>query len=116
MLGKSLDFGLGLWRLHIMAIQVERMWEFMAKGLDFGLGLWRLHTIPSKRLQFLYFIGYFSAHFFALSIEFGHSIPWPLDLDSHSVKQPLGSKTPLTYGPKAGPKLGILVSQTKYLS
>jgi hypothetical protein len=27
--------------------------------LDFGLGLWKLHTMPSRRLQFLYFIGYF---------------------------------------------------------
>jgi hypothetical protein len=41
----GLDFGLGLWRLHTVAVQVERLWEFMAKGLDFGLGLWRLHTI-----------------------------------------------------------------------
>ena len=28
-------------------------------GLDFGLGLWRLHTMPGRRLQLLYFIGYF---------------------------------------------------------
>jgi hypothetical protein len=33
----DLDFGLALWRLHIMAIQVERPWEFMAIGLDFRL-------------------------------------------------------------------------------
>jgi hypothetical protein len=33
------DIGLGLSRLHIMAIQVERPWEFMTKGLDFRLGL-----------------------------------------------------------------------------
>jgi hypothetical protein len=55
----GLDFGLSLWRLHTMAVQVERPWEFMAKGLDFGLGLWRLHTMPSQRLRLLYFIGYF---------------------------------------------------------
>jgi hypothetical protein len=42
-----------------MAVQVERPWEFMAKGLDFGIGLWRLHIVPNQRLQFLYFIGYF---------------------------------------------------------
>jgi hypothetical protein len=35
----GLDFGLSLWKLHTMAVQVERPWEFMAKGLDFGLGL-----------------------------------------------------------------------------
>jgi hypothetical protein len=28
-------------------------------SLDFGLGLWRLHTMPGRRLHFLYFIGYF---------------------------------------------------------
>jgi hypothetical protein len=55
----SLDFGLGLWRLHTLAVQVERLWEFMAKGLDFGLGLWRLHTMPGRRLHLVYFIDYF---------------------------------------------------------
>jgi hypothetical protein len=44
--GMGLDFRLGLWRFHTMAIQVEGTWEFMAKGLDFGLGLSRLHTMP----------------------------------------------------------------------
>jgi hypothetical protein len=34
----SLDFGLGLWGLHIMAVQVKRLWEFMAKGLDLAFG------------------------------------------------------------------------------
>ena len=53
----GLDFGLGLWRLHTMTVQVKRPWKFMAKGLDFGLGLWRLHTMPNWRLQFPYFIG-----------------------------------------------------------
>jgi hypothetical protein len=33
---------LGLWRLHTMAVQAERPWEFMAKGLEFGLDLWKL--------------------------------------------------------------------------
>jgi hypothetical protein len=28
-------------------------------SLDFGLGLWRLHTMPKWRLCLLYFIGYF---------------------------------------------------------
>jgi hypothetical protein len=55
----GLDFGIGLWRLHTMAVQVERPWEFMAKGLDFGLGLWRIHTMLGWRLHLLYFIGYF---------------------------------------------------------
>jgi hypothetical protein len=34
----ELEFGLGLCRLHTMAVQVERPWEFMTKGLDLGLG------------------------------------------------------------------------------
>jgi len=33
-----------------MAGQVERPWEFIAKGLDFGLGLWRLHTMAIQML------------------------------------------------------------------
>jgi hypothetical protein len=32
----GLDFGLGIWRLHTIVVQVEMPWEFMAKGLDFG--------------------------------------------------------------------------------
>jgi hypothetical protein len=44
----SLDFGLGLWRLHTMAVQVERPWEFMAKGLGFRLDLWKLHTYYAR--------------------------------------------------------------------
>jgi uncharacterized protein YoaH (UPF0181 family) len=58
-MAKGLDFGLDRWKLHTMPVQVERPWEFMAKGLDFGLDLWRLHTMPGRRLQLLYFIGYF---------------------------------------------------------
>jgi hypothetical protein len=50
----SLDFGLGLWRLHTMVVQVKRPWEFMAQGLDFGLGLWRLHNMHGQRLHLLY--------------------------------------------------------------
>jgi hypothetical protein len=38
----------------------------------------------------------FSAHFFGLSTKFGHSIPWPLDLDGHSMKWPLYFDLPKT--------------------
>ena len=55
----GLNFGLSLWRLHTMAVQVERPWEFMAKGLDFELGFWRLHTMSGWKFHLLYFIGYF---------------------------------------------------------
>ena len=40
-------------------LQIEKPWEFMGKGLDFGLGLSRLHTMPGQSLHLLYFIGYF---------------------------------------------------------
>jgi hypothetical protein len=87
--GMALYFGLGLCRLHTIVVQVKRPWEFMAKWLDFQLSLWRLHTMPGRRLQFLYFIGYvFRAHSFELSTRFGRSIPRPLDLDGHGVKRP----------------------------
>jgi hypothetical protein len=69
----SLDFGLGLWRLHTMAVQVERMWEFMAKGLDFGLGLWRLHNMPGQRHHLLCFISYFQPILWTLNKV------WPLN-------------------------------------
>jgi hypothetical protein len=49
------DFGLDLWKLHTMAVQVERPWKMMDKGLNFGLGLWRLHTMHGQRLHLLYF-------------------------------------------------------------
>ena len=39
----GLDFGLGFWKLHTMAVLAERPWEFMAKGSNFGLGLWSLY-------------------------------------------------------------------------
>jgi len=58
--GIRFDFGLnGFWRLHIMAVQVQRLWGFMAKGVDFGLGLGKLYAMLGRRLQFLYFICYF---------------------------------------------------------
>jgi hypothetical protein len=65
-----------------MTVQVERPWEFMAKCLDFGLDLWRRHIIYNRRLQFLYSIDYlYSTHSFGMAIH----IPRPLDLDNHSV-------------------------------
>jgi hypothetical protein len=42
--------------------------------------------MPGQRLQFLYFIGYFQPISLDSSTKFGHSIPWPLDLDDHGVK------------------------------
>jgi len=44
---------LGLWRLHTMAVQVKRLWEFIAKGLAFGLGLSRLHTYSRLKAPIL---------------------------------------------------------------
>jgi hypothetical protein len=75
-----------------MAVQVERLWEFMAK-----VWAWPLETSHQARPKapiivlycFLFLFLFFSSvHFFGLSTKFGHSIPRPLDLDGHSVKRP----------------------------
>jgi hypothetical protein len=50
------SFILGLWKLHIMVVQDEKPWDFMAKDLGFGLSLWKLHTMPGRRLRFLYIL------------------------------------------------------------
>jgi hypothetical protein len=58
--------------------------------LDLSLAFGGFTLCLGQRVQFLYFIGYvLLAHFFGLSTKFGHSIPRPLDLDNHGVKQPL---------------------------
>jgi hypothetical protein len=62
----GLDFGLGFWRLHTMAVQVERPWEFMAKG--FGLWTWALEH------QLLYFNSYFQP----ISLDSQQKV-WPLN-------------------------------------
>jgi len=72
-----------------MAVQVERSWEFMAKGLDFGLAFGGFTLCPAEGSTY-YIYWLFSAHFFGLSTNFGHSIPRPLHFDNHSVKRPLG--------------------------
>jgi hypothetical protein len=73
MLLLPLDFGLSLWRVHTMAVQVERPREFMAKGLDFALGLWRLHNYARPKAPILMFYWLtISTHFFGLSTKFGH--------------------------------------------
>ena len=71
------DFGLDLWRLRTMAIQVERLCDCMAKGLDFGVGLWRFHTLRGQTLQFLYFVGNFQP----ISLDSQQS----LAIQSHSL-------------------------------
>jgi hypothetical protein len=60
-------------------------------GQRFGLWAWPLeapHYIWPKA-PIPIFHQPFSAHFFGLSTKFGRSIPWPLNLDDHSVKKPL---------------------------
>jgi hypothetical protein len=69
----GVDFGLGLWKLHTVAVQVESPWNFMAKGLDIGLDLWRLHTMPGQRLHLQYFFGYYSPFLWTLNKV------WPLN-------------------------------------
>jgi hypothetical protein len=55
----GLDFELGLWRLHTVAIQIERPQKF--HGQIFGLWVWPFEDshYASQRLLFLNFIGYF---------------------------------------------------------
>ena len=46
-------------------------------------------SIPSHKIMNTIFYYLFSVNFFELSTKFGLSIPWPLDLNGHSVKRPL---------------------------
>ena len=61
------SFGLGLWKLHTMDVQIKRPWEFMAKGLGFGLGVWRLHSMPCRKAPIPILYSLLSVHFFRLS-------------------------------------------------
>jgi hypothetical protein len=47
------------WPLDSRGYFEQRIKWHAALSLDFGLGLWRLHTMPGRRLHLLYFIGYF---------------------------------------------------------
>ena len=62
------------------------------------LWVWPLKASRYARSKGSFTISYwlFSSHFFGLSTKFGHSIPWPLDLDGHSMKWPLYFDLPKT--------------------
>jgi hypothetical protein len=66
----------------------EIKWDALS---SFGIWPWPLeashYAQPKAPIPIFYWL--FSSHFFGLPIKFGHSILWPLNLDSHSVKQPL---------------------------
>ena len=91
------DFGFGLWACSKRLQHYGRpSWEVMGvHGQRFGLWTWPLKASYYARLKapLTPFYWLFSAHFFGLSAKFEHSIPWPLDLDNHSVKRPLYSFT-----------------------
>ena len=77
----------------ILAVRLEGLfWARNKVGCSFGFGLWAWpleashYARPKAPITIFYWL--FSAHFFGLSTKFGHSIPRPLDLDSHSVKRP----------------------------
>jgi hypothetical protein len=77
----------------ILAIRLEGLfWARNKVGCTFGFGLWAWPLEASQcawpKAPLTTFYWLFSTHFFGLSIEFGHSIPQPLDLDDHSVKRP----------------------------
>jgi hypothetical protein len=58
-------------------------------GQRIGLWAWPSRDFTlclAEGSTYYYVIDYvFSAHFFELSTKFGHSIPRPLDLDSHNL-------------------------------
>jgi len=60
---------------------------------SFGLWAWPLEASHYAHLKdpIPIVCGLFSAHLFGLSKNFGYSSPRPLNLDGHSVKQPLNN-------------------------
>jgi hypothetical protein len=77
----------------ILAVRLEGLfWARNKVGCSFGFGLWAwpleasLYVKPKAPITI--FCWLFLAHLFELSTKFGHSIPWPLDSDGHSVKRP----------------------------
>jgi hypothetical protein len=79
-----LDFGLGVWSFTLRPSKSRGCGSSWPKVLDFGNSH---YARPRTLIPIFYWL--FSAHFFGLSTNFGHSFPWPLNLDSHSVKWPL---------------------------
>jgi hypothetical protein len=91
--GCSFGFGLSAWLLEASHYRCPSREAVGVHGQRFGLWAWPLEASHSARPKAPHTIFYwlFSAHFFGLSTKFGHSIPRPLDLDVHSVKQPSDS-------------------------
>jgi hypothetical protein len=76
----GLDFGLGLWRLHTMAVQVERLWEFMAKGLDLAFGGFTL--CPPEGSSYYILLVIFNSFLWTLIKV------WPLNLTASRLGRP----------------------------
>jgi hypothetical protein len=82
----------GLWAWPLEASHYGRpSWEAGGvHGQRFGVQAWPLEAshYASPKAPIPIFHWLFSSHSFGLATKFGHSIPWPLDLGAHSVKQP----------------------------
>jgi hypothetical protein len=84
-------FGLWAWPLEASHYRCPSREAMGIHGQRFGCWAWSLeashYARPKAPIPIFYWL--FLAHFFGLSTKFGHSIPRPLDLDGHNVKQPL---------------------------
>jgi hypothetical protein len=87
----SFEFGLWAWPLEASHFGCPSREAVGVHGQRFGLCAWPSEASHYAQLKAPLTIFYwlFSAHFFGLSTKFGHSIARPLDLDGHSVNQPL---------------------------
>jgi hypothetical protein len=72
-----------------MAVQVERLWEFMAKGLDFGAWLSEASHCarPKAPTPIFYWLPIFNPFLWALNKVWPFN-PTASQLGHHSVKQP----------------------------
>ena len=83
-MGCSFGFGLWAWPLeaHIIAVEVERPWKFMAKGLDFGIGLGRLTLYPVEGSTYYILLAIFSSFLWTLNKV------WPLNPTASRLGRP----------------------------
>jgi hypothetical protein len=86
----SSSFGLWVWQVEASHYNQPSREAAGVHTHRFGLWGWPLeashYAQPKAPIPMFYWL--YLAHLFGLSTKFGHSIPHPLDLDSHSVKRP----------------------------
>jgi hypothetical protein len=74
--------GLGLWRLHTMAVQVERLWEFMAKGWTLDLAFGGFTLCPAEGSTYYILLAIFSSFLRTLNKL------WPLNPTASQLGRP----------------------------